>query len=98
MNSSTDQRIGGSVSEAEHRAGRTEPTPLQIVGSDGEDLLLLEEISELTRVPVNTLRYLRQNGQGPKMFKVVGRVVARRKDVADWIAQYEQETATGGAA
>lgn len=49
----------------------------------------LEEVSELTGVPLNTLRFYRATGKGPKMWKLAGRVVAYRDDVLEWLdAQY----------
>lgn len=51
------------------------------------ELLLLPEVSELTRTPVDTLRYWRHNGVGPPSFKLGRRVVYRRDDVLDWIEQ-----------
>jgi len=67
--------------------------PYAQMGND--DLLLLEEVAQLSRVPLNTLRSLRQRGLGPKTFKLIGRVVARRSDVLAWIA--EQESLAGGS-
>jgi predicted DNA-binding transcriptional regulator AlpA len=52
------------------------------------DFLLLEEVSELTRLPLATLRYYRHSGQGgPKSFKLGNRVAYKRSDVLDWIEQ-----------
>ncbi len=50
-------------------------------------LLTLAEVSELTRVPVATLRSLRRRGEGPRLFKMGGRLVADEKDVLSWIAE-----------
>jgi predicted DNA-binding transcriptional regulator AlpA len=59
------------------------------------EILLLEEVSELTRIPVPSLRYYRHTGQGgPKSFKLGNRVVYKRADVLDWIeSQYQAEGA-----
>lgn len=60
-------------------------TPLQ--------LLTLEEVSEITRVPVNTLRFYRHRGTGPKLAKVGGRLVAKREDVEKWVNEaFEAES------
>jgi hypothetical protein len=48
-------------------------------------LLTLAEVAERTRIPVATLRYLRGRGEGPPMFKLARRVVAREEDVECWI-------------
>lgn len=49
------------------------------------NLLTLDEVSAQTRIPVNTLRFYRQKGQGPKFAKIGGRLMARRLDVEKWI-------------
>lgn len=53
------------------------------------ELMFIEEVAEMTRVPVNTLRWYRATGSGgPKSAKVGGRrVMYRRSDVEAWIAQ-----------
>ncbi len=53
----------------------TEPTP--IVG--------MEWVSKRTGIPINSLRYYRQNGQGPKGFRLGRRVVYDVADVEAWI-------------
>lgn len=58
------------------------------------EILLLEEVSELTRVPVPSLRYYRHVGHGgPKSFKVGNRVCYWRADVEQWLQeQYAAES------
>ena len=57
------------------------------------DLLSIEQVAELTTVPVNTLRYWRaqNSGVGPRSFKLgPKRVAYRRSDVEEWLqALYE---------
>lgn len=48
-------------------------------------IITLEEVSERTRIPLATLRYYRATKQGPKMFKLGGRIVAYESDVDGWI-------------
>ncbi|QOD05431.1 helix-turn-helix domain-containing protein [Pseudarthrobacter sp. BIM B-2242] len=48
-------------------------------------LMTMDEVAEETRIPVNTLRFYRQNGKGPKFAKLGGRLMARREDVDGWI-------------
>lgn len=65
--------------------------------------MTLNEVAEMTRIPVNTLRSYRTNRKGPKTFKLGKHVVAQRSDVETWIAEaYESgtgtSTPTGGAA
>lgn len=57
-------------------------------------LLTMAEVSEMTGVSENTLRYYRHKGIGPKSGKLAGRVIYRESDVLAWIdAAFE-----GGAA
>ncbi len=44
-------------------------------------LLLIREVSERTRVPVDTLRYWRHLGVGPESAKLGRRIVYRESDV-----------------
>jgi predicted DNA-binding transcriptional regulator AlpA len=57
------------------------------------ELLLIEEVADLTRLPLSTLRFYRHRGDGgPKSFKLGNRVVYRRADVEQWIeSQYQAE-------
>jgi predicted DNA-binding transcriptional regulator AlpA len=52
-------------------------------------LLRIEEVAELTGVPVSTLRYwrYRDQGEGPPMFRLGRRVVAYADDVHAWVAK-----------
>ena len=51
------------------------------------EILLLEEVSELTRIPVPSLRFYRHAGKGPKSFRLGNRVVYKKADVEAWIEQ-----------
>jgi predicted DNA-binding transcriptional regulator AlpA len=64
------------------------------------EILLIEEVSELTRLPLATLRFYRHRGDGgPKSFKLGNRVAYKRSDVEQWIeAQYSAQTGAGDAA
>jgi predicted DNA-binding transcriptional regulator AlpA len=48
-------------------------------------LLTLGEVAEVTRTPLETLRYWRQKGTGPTSFRIGRRVVFRERDVIEWI-------------
>lgn len=52
-----------------------------------EKLLRLPEVAELTGLPVNSLRFWRHQGTGPKSVKVGRRVVYRECDVVAWIEE-----------
>ncbi|MDR6439083.1 DNA-binding transcriptional MerR regulator [Paenarthrobacter nicotinovorans] len=54
-------------------------------------LLTMAEVSDALRIPVNTLRYYRHLGKGPKAAKYAGRIMYREQDVIDWVnAAFEQ--------
>jgi predicted DNA-binding transcriptional regulator AlpA len=56
-------------------------------------ILYQEEVAEMLRRPLSTLRYWRVTGDGPKSFKLGGRVVYKLEDVERWIeAQYSEAT------
>ena len=58
--------------------------------NDDDDLLLLEEVAEITRLSTSTLRWLRHQGEGPPGFKMGRRVMFRRTAVLEWIREHEQ--------
>ena len=57
------------------------------------DLLLGEEVAELLRVPLETLRGWRKVGKGPRSFRLPGgrRVLYAREDVEAFIAEARQQ-------
>jgi Helix-turn-helix domain len=61
------------------------------VGND-EDFLTLPEVAEILRVPVNTLRWWRQRGDGPPFFKIGRHLVTTIGDLRSWIQQQKQQT------
>ena len=58
-----------------------------------EDLLLISEVSELTRLPEDTIRWMRHKGTGPPGFLLGRRVMFRRGAVRQWIREREKENA-----
>jgi predicted DNA-binding transcriptional regulator AlpA len=62
------------------------------VGNTDNDaeFMLLEEVAQLTRQTVSTLRWLRHQGKGPPAIKVGRRLVYRRSDVLEWLAQLKR--------
>jgi predicted DNA-binding transcriptional regulator AlpA len=62
-------------------------TDVTHTGQAPGEILLMEEVSGLTRIPLSTLRYYRHagQGQGPKSFKLGGRICYKRSDVEEWI-------------
>ena len=59
--------------------------------------LLASEVSEELRIPVNTLAWWRHVGRGPKWFRVGRRVLYKRADLDQWIAEQYETTSVGGA-
>jgi len=58
------------------------------------DILLLEEVAEMTRLPRATLRFYRHRGYGgPKSFRIGNRVCYKRAEVEAWIEQQYSESA-----
>ena len=57
------------------------------------EYLTTAEVSELTGIPVGTLRYWRhrRRGEGPKSFCLGRRVTYKRSDIDAWIATNYQE-------
>ena len=56
------------------------------VGND-EDFLTLPEVADILRVPVNTLRWWRQRGDGPPFFKIGRHLVTTIGDLRAWIQE-----------
>lgn len=54
-------------------------------------ILRLDQVAEMTNIPLATLRDWRHHGvKGPPTWKLGGRVVAYEHDVQEWIkAQYQ---------
>jgi len=59
-----------------------------------DDLLLIDEVSRLTRRPVATLRWLRHRGEGPTASRQGRRIYYRRAAVLAWLAEQERAGST----
>ncbi|WP_141013695.1 helix-turn-helix domain-containing protein [Nocardioides sambongensis] len=57
-----------------------------------DDLLTLMEVAEILRVPVSTVRWWRQMGEGPEFFKLGRHLLTTAADVRRYI-----ESARGDA-
>lgn len=57
-------------------------------------ILTLEEVGERLRMPLNTIRYMRAQGRGPRTWKLGRRVVAYEDDVEAWIAEQYESTSS----
>lgn len=56
-------------------------------------LLLMSDVSGITRLSIDTLRYLRKVGNGPPSFRLGRRVVYRESEVRKWINSMERDSA-----
>jgi predicted DNA-binding transcriptional regulator AlpA len=56
-----------------------------------------EEVSERTTVPLETLKYWRKLGRGPRWYKLGGRVVYDDAEVERWISEQRELTGAGGS-
>lgn len=57
-----------------------------------ETLLTLSEVEEKYGIPVETLKWYRKVGRGPKSFLLAGRIRYRLSDCEAWVqAQYDAE-------
>lgn len=73
----------------------TELSPESPQQPHGEDdrLLTIDEVADLVRLPVATLRYKRYDGTGPHSFRLGRHVRYWLSDVLGWIAQhYDDDT------
>ena len=56
-------------------------------------LLTVSEIAERTHLSINTIRWYRHTGAGPRTFRLGRRVFAKESDVNAWLeAQYAADT------
>jgi hypothetical protein len=54
-------------------------------GRSGIKVLTVQEVADMTRLPLATLRWMRHRGDGQPMFRLGRRVVATEDDVLAWI-------------
>ena len=65
-------------------------TTVSMPDGDDEDFLTLSEVAAIVRVPVNTLRWWRQRGTGPKFFKIGRHLVTTIGDLRTWIEEQKR--------
>jgi predicted DNA-binding transcriptional regulator AlpA len=58
--------------------------------AEQDRLLILEEISEKTRLPENSVRYKKHRGEMDFIFRLGKRLVAYESDVDSWIRDQRQ--------
>ena len=57
-----------------------------------DDFLTLSEVAAILRVPVNTLRWWRQCGDGPRFFKIGRHLLTTIGDLRNWINEQKDHT------
>lgn len=57
-------------------------------------ILTLPEVAARTRLPLSTIRWMRQRGAGPPTWKLGRRVVAYEDELEAWLAQQHKATST----
>lgn len=62
------------------------------IGRTKDPLLTLEEISDVTHMPLATLRYKRHRGELPFIFKLGRRLVAYQSELDEWIDDQRRAT------
>ena len=60
------------------------------------DRLTLRQASEYLNIPVNTLRWYRTCGTGPRSYSLGGKVFYDKADLDAWVATEKAATARGG--
>ena len=70
-------------------------TTVSIPDGKAEDFLTLTEVAAILRVPVNTLRWWRQRGDGPRFFKIGRHLVTTVGDLRIWINDQKNRTDPG---
>ncbi|WP_324738841.1 helix-turn-helix domain-containing protein [Mycobacterium sp. 5-140-3-2] len=60
------------------------------------DLLTLEQFAAMVNTPLNSVRFWRQIGYGPRFARIGRRVMVRRADAEAWI-QAQFDVADGAA-
>ncbi len=62
-----------------------------------DQLMTIEEVAELLRMPVATLRYWRVLDSGPRSFIIGRRLRYWRHDVMAWLDTQRESTGSGAA-
>lgn len=64
-----------------------------VIPCHDSELITTEELAKIVRAPVETVRYWRHIGKGPKSFKIGRRVLYRGDDVSRWIDEAHRDGA-----
>jgi hypothetical protein len=75
--------------------GSSIPTVSLPDGKDS-DLLTIAEAAAIVRMPLNSMRWHRQNDTGPRFFKIGRHVVTTIGDLREWIEEQKRRSLHGG--
>ena len=70
-------------------------TTVSLPDGKDTDLLTIAESAAIVRMPLNSMRWHRQNGTGPRFFKIGRHVVTTIGDLREWIEEQKQKDSTG---
>jgi hypothetical protein len=70
-------------------------TTVSIPEGTDADLLTLAEVAAVVRVPINTLRWWRQQGTGPRFFKIGRHLVTTIGELREWIEDQKRAAQPG---
>lgn len=89
---SVTHETGNNLGDATTSTGTgTAITTVSIPDGKDEDFLTLAEAAAILRIPVNTLRWWRQRGDGPRFFKIGRHLLTTIGDLRAWIEQQKND-------
>lgn len=69
----------------------TQPAESPNTSHAGDDLLTMQEVADMVRVPLATLRYWRHLGTGPHSFRIGRSVRYWRTEVLRWLEEQSND-------
>ena len=70
-------------------------TTVSLPDGKDADLITIAEAAAIVRMPLNSMRWHRQNDTGPRFFKIGRHVVTTIGDLRDWIEEQKQKDSSG---
>ncbi len=70
-------------------------TTVSLPDGKDSDLITIAEAAAIVRMPLNSMRWHRQNETGPKFFKIGRHVVTTLGDLRDWIQEQKERSDQG---
>lgn len=79
----------GQMEQPDHEEPPMTITATHTAVHEHDPLLTFEEVAEMARLPIGTLRHYRATGKGPEFFRLGGRLKIRESKARAWLAQFE---------